>query len=115
MKATKADVIKFMGWGAVIGIIVIILVGFTLFGWMTGGTAEEVTQEAVLEREAQICVAQFKEDPEFEKNLGEFKKIQSSWDRASYIEKGGWDKMPGEEESDYSVKGKCVELIEDLL
>jgi hypothetical protein len=27
----------------------------------------------------------------------------NSWERAAVIEKGGWDKMPGQKEADYAV------------
>ena len=34
--------------------------------------------------------------PNHEKKLKELEEISSSYTRAEFIEKGGWDKMPGQ-------------------
>jgi hypothetical protein len=52
------------------------------------------TQETVLATRAAICVAQFKKDPNYKEKLKELKAL-SSYERSTYIEKGGWDKCPG--------------------
>ena len=39
------------------------------------------------------------------KELGEL----NSWKRAEFIEKGGWNKMPGQEEADYAVSRACAD------
>ena len=36
------------------------------------------------------------------------KSIVSSWERDKFIEKGGGDKMPGQEKADYGVSRACV-------
>jgi hypothetical protein len=42
------------------------------------------------------------------KELGEI----DSWKRAEFIEKGGWDKMPGQEKTDYAVARACADGLE---
>ena len=63
------------------------IIGFGWGGWVTAGTAETMTHEAVLSSQAAICVAQFMKDPNHQKNLSELKEL-NSWDRAKFIEKG---------------------------
>ena len=46
--------------------------------------------------------------------LKEFEKI-STWERAKYIEKGGWDQMPGQEKADYDVSRACTDGLELLI
>jgi len=38
-----------------------------------------------------------------------------SWERASFIEKGGWDRMPGEEKAGYTVSRACADGLEFLM
>ena len=64
--------------------------------------------------QAAICVAQFMKEPNHEDKLKELEKIDS-WKRAEFIEKGGWDKMPGQkEEADYAVSRGCADGLELL-
>ena len=63
--------------------------------------------------QAAICVAQFVKQPNHEKKLKEFAEV-SSWSRGEYIEKGGWDKMPGQETASSEVARACAEGL-DLL
>jgi hypothetical protein len=39
----------------------------------------------------------------------------SSWQRAEFIEKGGWDKMPGQEKAGYTVARACADGLELLI
>ena len=44
------------------------------------------------------------------KKLGEL----NSWKRADFIERGGWDKMPGQEKAGYLVSRACADGLELL-
>ncbi len=35
--------------------------------------------------------------------------------RAEFIEKGGWDKMPGQEKTDYTVGRECADGLDLLI
>jgi hypothetical protein len=72
--------------------------------------AEEMAEDAVVDRLAPICVVQFKQDPGKDKKLKELKK-KDSWDRVKYIKEHGWATMPGEKEPDSEVAKKCAEQI----
>ncbi|NQT57076.1 MAG: hypothetical protein HQ551_12705 [Desulfobacteraceae bacterium] len=106
--------LKVLIWSCVACIVLTIIIGFTLGGWVTGGTAqnmaEESAEKAVVDRLSAICVVQFKQDLEKDKKLKELKE-KSSWDRGEYVEKQGWATMPGEKESDRAVAEKCAKLL----
>ena len=61
-----------------------------------------------------ICVAQFMKDPNHQEKLQELEKV-SSYQRSTFIEKGGWDKMPGEEKAGYTVDRACADGLEVLM
>src|SRR5438034_7484046 len=80
-------------------------------GWSgrtTAGTTETKTKAAVLASQAAICVEQCMKQPNHEKKLKELEEV-SSWQRAEVIEKGGWDKMPGQAKAGYAVARACAD------
>ena len=60
--------IKSFFWNAIVGAILISIVGFSWLGWVTGGTAQQEAKQSakksVNDRLAKICVYQFGKDPE---------------------------------------------------
>jgi hypothetical protein len=114
MKPETAGKIKYGIWGLIVGAVIAIILGFAWLGWKTSGTTKEMSAEAVLASQAAICVAQFMKEPNHEEKLKEFEKL-NRWTRAEFIEKGGWDKMPGQEEADYGVSRACADGLELLI
>ena len=110
--------VTFGVWGLIIGAIVAMIIGFKWGGWTTSGTTQEMTEDAVsasqVTSQAAICVAQFIKDPNYNEKLQELQKLDS-WDRRKYIEKGGWDKMPGRKETTSDVAGACAEGLKALI
>ena len=104
-------------WSAVGGAIVLAIIGFVWGGWVTGGTAQEMAEQkaenAVVDRLAPICVEQFNQDSEKDQKLEKLKETRN-WERGDYVEKQGWATMPGENEADSKVAGKCAELLAEL-
>ena len=113
MKPEIATKVKFGVWGLICGAAIAIIIGFAWGGWKTGARTKELTEKAVLASQAAICVAQFMKQPNHEEKLKEFEKL-SSWEGSKFIEKGGWDKMPGQETADYSVSRACADGLELL-
>ena len=97
-------------WGAICGAIMAIIIGFVWGGWVLGSNSRTAAENAVIERLAPICVAQFNQDPDREKKLKELKDY-SSWKRDEYVRKQGWATMPGEKEPDSRVADICTDLI----
>lgn len=109
------EMIKPLLYGAIGGAILTIIIGFAWGGWVTGGTAQERIDKAVLPLAAEICVSKFKTDSDFEKHLAALKK-EESWKRDGYIEeKGKWAVMVGDDASKDGVADACVEKLSDLL
>ena len=90
MQPVTAAKVKYGIWGLIIGAVIAMIVGFVWGGWMTMGTAQTMTQEALLASRAAICVAQFMKQPNHEEKLKEFEGL-SSWGRkrVEFIEAGG--------------------------
>ena len=105
--------IRFGVWGFVSGACVAMIVGFVWGGWTTSGTTQKMSDEAVLTSRVAICVAQFMHDPGYKKTLEEFRELDS-YKRSELIEKGGWDKMPGQEKAAWGVSAPCVAGVEAL-
>jgi len=90
------------------------IVGFAWGGWVTGGTAqkmaEEMAEDAVVNRLTPICVVQFNQDPEKYLKFKELKET-GSWKRGDYVEGQGWATMPGEEKPDSKVADECAKQL----
>jgi hypothetical protein len=114
MKPETAGKFKYGIWGLIVGAVIAMIIGFSWGGWTTSATAKTISEEAVLASQAAICVAQFMKQPAHEENLKELGEIDS-WKRAEFIEKGGWDKMPGQEKADYGVSRACSDGLELLV
>lgn len=114
MKQETAVKMKFGIWGLIGGAVIVMIIGFVWGGWVTGGTATEMSGEAVEASQAAICVAQFMLAPDHEAKLAEFRALQS-WKQGDYIRENGWDKMPGQKEAGYPVANACSKGIEILI
>ncbi len=108
MKPETEVKLKFGGWGLVVGAVGAMIIGFNWGGWTTRGTSVERTDAAVLNTRANICVAQFTRQPNPQQRLKELKAV-NSWERAEFIGKGGWDRMPGEEKALDTVASACAD------
>ncbi len=114
MKPEAEVRVKYGVLGLVVGAVIAMIIGFAFGGWTTSGTTKTMTEEAVLASQAAICVAQFMKQPNPTEQLKAFEDV-SHWKKAEFIEKGGWDKMPGQEQADFAVTQACVEGLEFLI
>jgi hypothetical protein len=100
--------------GIAIGAVATMFIGFTVGGWVTGGTARKTADRDVSHAKiaalAPICVAKFQNHADAAMNLNTLKKI-GQWQQAFFIEKGGWATMPGATMSDLGVAQACAELL----
>ena len=100
--------LKYGSWGLVCGAVFTMIIGFVWGGWTTSFTTKRMSNEAVLASQAAICVAQFMKDPNHVEKLKEFEKV-GKWEKAKFIEEGGWAKMPGGEKPDYAACRACAD------
>ena len=114
MKTETAGKIKYGVWSLIAGAVIAMIIGFGWGGWTTAATTQKISAEAVLASQAAICVAQFVNGPNHEAKLKELGELDS-WKRYEFIEKGGWDKMPGQEKADYMVARACADGLDLLI
>jgi hypothetical protein len=114
MKPETAASIKFGVWGGIIGASVAMTIGFAWGGWSTSSKTQEISDHEVLESQAAICVAQFMRQSDNHDKLIELGKLDS-WKRDEFVEKAGFDKMPGQEKAEYGVSRVCTDALELLI
>jgi hypothetical protein len=104
-------------WLCLASVAVVVILGFTWGGWMTTGGAEKQAQalakDAVIERLAPICVAQFNLDPDNALKLDELNELTSS-QQQKFVREQGWATMVGEEGPDRQVANACTKLIMEM-
>lgn len=108
-----------IGVGAIVLLIVIFSAGWVVTSGSAQAKAEQMAGQAVVDRLAPICVAQFLQDPNKEKKLKELKKLDTYGmkTRGNYVEEQGWATMPGQEEPDSKVAAvgaECARRIVEL-
>jgi hypothetical protein len=113
MQPVTAAKVKYGIWGLILGAVIAMIVGFVWGGWRTMGSAKTMSQEAVLASRAAICVAQFMKQPDHEEKLKQFMDL-NHWKQEDFIQEGGWDKMPGQEEPGPAVAQACAEGLKLL-
>lgn len=101
-------------WGAAGGAIVLAIVGFTWGGWSTSASAEQLAKKnadsAVVAVLAPICVQQFNAQADPASTLAELTKL-STYERAGFVEKGGWATMPGSDTPIIGVAKSCAAIL----
>lgn len=85
-------------WSMAGAAVATIVVGFTVGGWTTGGTAREMAEDAARDARAQlastICVEKFTTASAAAAKLAELKET-ASYQQDDFIEDGGWAKLVG--------------------
>jgi hypothetical protein len=102
-------------WGAVIGSILTMIVGFSWGGWTTSSTANQVAMRradaAVTAALLPICLAQEKVDGVKGQKLGELKAMTSSYDQTEFVMKTGWATFPGNADPNRDVAEACASAL----
>jgi hypothetical protein len=101
-------------WFCLAAIILTLLIGFNWGGWMRGSAAQRMAdltaRDAVVQRLAAICVAQFNLDPGKVQKLTEL-QATSSYERAKYVTTQGWATAPGAEKPESRVADACAKQL----
>ena len=107
----KKDQISPFVWGAVAGAVVLSIVMFSTGMAVTSSTsntnAKKMSQDAVVENLAAICVAQFEGADNRDENLTKL-VATDSWKRSGYVSDQGWATMPGSESPKKAVANECA-------
>jgi hypothetical protein len=103
--------------GALAGVFLMPVAGFTGLGWKLDTKAQIMASNAVAAEIKKIlvpvCVAQFKVDPEMATHVAAMKGMQLFNPRMEYVEKGGWAKMPDQSEPVSNIARYCTEALEN--
>ena len=103
-----------LSWSLVAVVALTMLVGFTWGGWMTNASAQKMAdtsaKNAVVQRLAPICVAQFNLDPAKEEKLKVLQEA-TSYARTKFVTEQGWATLPGETKPASQVADACAKLL----
>lgn len=103
-------------WTAVGAVAATLVIGFGFAGWVTGGTAEEMSAKAATDARQQlataICVNKFMQAKDVTTRLTDLKKAE--WYQRDEIVAGhGWATMPDRKEPNNVVAEMCAtQLLE---
>ena len=107
--------IKPAGWGAVVGAVITMIIGFGYGGWTTSATAARLAQQqadtAVTTALVPLCVAQAKADRGAVQKMGELKALSSSYEQRDFVTKTGWATVPGSEAPNSEVADACAAAL----
>lgn len=110
----NTDWAKAAATGAGAGAVVLAIAGFTWGGWVTGGTAhrmaDNAARDARTEVVASLCVHNFAAGPDAKGQLAKLKETRS-YERDNFIEDGGWANIPGLEDGMRGVANACADRL----
>lgn len=101
-------------WGAIVGSVIAMIVGFSWMGWVLGGTADRMAAErvnaALVVALTPSCVSRFMQQPNAAVKLRELQAIDT-WRRREFVEAGGWATPNGDKAPNSSVASACAEQL----
>jgi len=104
-------------WSCVVCIILTMVIGFTWGGWVTGGSAKEMAENAAstarTDLAATVCVNKFMNAKGAATELATLKQT-SSWKREQFIQDGGWTAMPGVEQPVRGAADTCAQRLAEM-
>lgn len=104
-------------WACAACVALTLILGFTVGGWVTGGTAEKMAtgaaDDARSELVATICVQRFTQQADAGAELAKL-KAASLWERDDFIEKGGWATPAGFDGPISGAADLCAAQLADL-
>ena len=101
-------------WGAVIGAVPTMIIGFSWLGWTLSSTADQIAMQrtnlAVTSALTPICVQSFMKQTDAATKLTGLKETQA-WQQSEVVEKGGWATMPGGTAPVSGLASACAEAL----
>lgn len=101
-------------WSCAACVALTMIAGFTFGGWVTGGTASRMAEDARDDARAQlaasVCVAKFKQSDGFAAALVKL-KAENSWSRDDFVTDGGWVTLAGLENPVDGAADLCAEML----
>ena len=101
-------------WGAIIGGVLTMILGFSWMGWVLGGTAERMAVEranaAVVVALTPGCVARFMQQPDAAAKLKELQAVDT-WRQSEFVETGGWATLGGDKTPNSGLANACAQQL----
>jgi hypothetical protein len=98
-------------WIAIACVVATLIVGFGFGGWVTGGTAQRMADEAAVaarhQLAAAVCAEEFMRAADARARLAKLQQLEW-WERDDHVAAGGWATMPGDKEADGVVAEMCA-------
>lgn len=102
-------------YGAVVGAIVISILGFSWGGWKTANSAQEMAdsqaKEEVTQAMVPICLQNATADTDRVAKLAAI-KAASGFNRSKAVMEAGWATLPGTEEPNRDLARACIEGLD---
>jgi hypothetical protein len=103
-------------WIVAISVVATLIIGFGPGGWVTGGTARTMADEAAAtsrnQLAAAVCAEHFLRAADARARLAKLKALEW-WERDDHLADGGWATMPGEKEANGAVAQLCATRLSD--
>jgi len=103
-------------WIALGSVVATLVFGFGVAGWVTGGTAQKMSDEAAAAAHhklaAAVCAEEFMRAADAKARLAKLQALEW-WERDDHLVSGGWATMPGEKEADSAVAQMCATRLAD--
>ncbi|SNS59934.1 hypothetical protein [Antarctobacter heliothermus] len=102
-------------YGAVIGAVVVGIVGFSWGGWVTGSTANDralaMSRNDVVASMVPVCLDMARSDPGRAEKL-ETIRAASTYQRRNAVMAAGWATVPGTDAPDRDIAQACLAALE---
>lgn len=104
-------------WACAACVALTMVIGFTIGGWVTGGTSAKMASSAAEEARsklvATICVQRFTHAADARDQLARL-KAASLWERDDFIEKGGWATPAGFDQPVAGAADLCADQLAEM-
>lgn len=102
-------------YGALIGAVVVGVVGFTWGGWVTGGTANEraeaMSRDEVIASMVPVCLDMAQSDPSRADKLATIQSA-ATYQRREAVMNAGWATIPGTDSPNRDIAQACLAALE---
>lgn len=104
-------------WIAVAAVVLTLIIGFGVAGWVSGGTAQKMVADAAAnarhELAAAVCVEDFMASKDAAPLLVKLQKA-GWWERSELLAEGGWATMPDRKEPNTAVASMCASRLSEM-
>ncbi len=101
-------------WALIAGGAITVAAGFSVGGWVTQSTAEQMRDDARVELASAVCVDNFLSTQDARAQLEQLQTIRSALQRRQFVEAGGWATMPGEQAAARRTADICARALVDV-